>query len=457
MKINRRIFIAGTAAAAAATALGSRWLRPSQRKLAQPNILLFIADDMRYDATGYMGNSVIETPTLDQQAAQSGVFRNAFVTTSICPISRASIMSGEYALRHGVYNFDAHMRQNSFRHSFPVLLRQAGYHTGFIGKWGIGNHAPAIQFDMWKGYVGLSNYYRPGSSEHLTDRHTNYALQFLDNCPEDKPFLLIVSYKAPHGPLIPQPRFSRLYQGRNISRALTDTREAAQRLPTLLKESSGRKHYHNLIGNQEQYNDRMRKYYQLITGLDDSMGKIIDRLRDNGMRDTTCILHTSDNGLMLGEHRMVDKWCMYEESIRVPLLIQPSWSHFSLRPIQQITSTALNIDIAPTILSLAGVEVPANMQGRSLLPLLQNVTDGWQSGFYYEHPAMDGIPGCEGFRGQKWKYSRYYQGERSEECLFDLQNDARELNNLAGKSEHAAKLEEMRGAMKRRKEELEKA
>lgn len=414
--------------------------------MSKPNIILFIADDMRFDSSGFGGNDLMKTPNLDKLASHGVVFDNNFVTTSICCVSRASIMSGEYALRHGVYDFDDDMNPFSLENSFPVRLRNAGYHTGFVGKWGFGK-GPKELFDQWYGYDGQGDYYAPGSTEHLTDVQTEQALDFLKCRPDDKPFLLIISYKAPHGPFMPQEKFSALYEQITIPRAKSDTPEAASQVLPLLQQSLGYVNYKLKIGADEiAYQDRMGKYYGLIAGLDESVGKILSFCDDKNLRSKSTILFTSDNGLLHGEHGLIGKWCMYEESIRVPLIISPAKDLFASIPPTRIKAISLNIDIAPTILSMANVPVPSNVEGNSLLPLLQDSTPGWREGFYYEHPTMDAvnIVGCDGYRSEEWKYTRYFKGSDYNECLFNLANDPMEFANLAGQTEFESVLSYLR-------------
>jgi arylsulfatase A-like enzyme len=439
-KISRRTFVAGSAAVAATAGIGGFFIHRNLK--SRPNIILFIADDMRFDAAGFAGNALIRTPNLDALADDGYVFENSFATTAICPISRASIISGEYALKHHVYTFMRGMNPASMRHSFPVLLRQAGYHTGFVGKWGQAGKQPVKDFDHWLGYQGQGDYVRKGQSGHLTDVQTRQTLHFLEKRPKDKPFLLIVAYKSPHGPFISQERFAQTYKDTIFPRSVTDTPEAFARLPEPLKASHGKKEYNKVIWKDDAYQKFMRNYYGLITGLDDSIGTVLGEIRKQTDRDTS-VLFTSDNGLLNGDHALMGKWCMYEGSIRVPLIINPSLQN---RTPARLQAMALNIDISPTILSLASLSIPGNVQGRSLLPAMRSVSIPWRDGFYYEHPAGNRtyhIVACEGYRSADWKYT-IYKAKKFAECLFDLKNDPRELNNLAQNPDYREKLQEMR-------------
>jgi arylsulfatase A-like enzyme len=456
-KINRRTFIAGLGATAAVAGLagGYRFWNTSKEK---PNIILFIADDMRWDAAGFMGNTIIKTPNLNRLAADGFVFENNFATTSICPISRANIMSGEYALNHHVYIFNNGMKRSSLINSFPVLLQEAGYHTGFIGKWGLEGQQPVKAFNYWRGYRGQGKYihYSHGRPEHLTPQQTRQALKFLKERPKNKPFLLIVSYKSPHGPYIPQRRFTHNYDDITFKRCLTDTKHAFDLMPSLLKTSNGRKDYNTQLAKDEDYQAFMRHYYGLITGLDESIGIILKRVQHQKAASNTSVIFTSDNGLMTGEHGMLGKWCMYEDSIRTPLIIKPAARSMDFTP-GRTQAIALNVDISPTILSMASVDIPGNVQGMNLLDVIRRPRPDWRDGFFYEHPAgsrRHHIIACNGWRGQEWKYTRYLERKTSQECLFNLRDDPLELNNLAGKPQYKEKLEEMRARTLKEKKAL---
>lgn len=450
MKFTRRSFVAGMGAMTlAAAGLGGFIMNARQRR-HRPNVIIFITDDMRYDATGFAGNSIIQTPHLDALAGDGIVFDNNFTTTSVCPVSRASIMSGQYALRHGVYDFHNNMRRGSFRHSFPVLMRESGYHTGFIGKWGMGGAQPQKAFDQWYGFEGQGNY-RTDKNMHLTDLQTLQAKKFLNKCPVNQPFLLVVCYKAPHIPLEPQKRYRELYKYDTIPRAKTDIKSAAKKVPPMLKNSLDGRDYMNFHFNDEnEYQRNMKKYYRLITGVDDSIGEILAHLQKDKRFADSNVIFTSDNGMLMGEHKLEGKWCMYEESIRTPMLMRLAPNYYPAVKANRQSALTLNIDLCPTLLEMASVAVPDTVQGQSLLQLvgIDNTSwnTPWREGFYYEHPSWvrQNVLACEGYRGLEWKYSRYMQGLASEECLFNLTTDPIENINLAVMPEYSEVLQHMR-------------
>lgn len=463
MHITRRRFVAGMSAASIAAAGFGGLLLHSQKRRNRPNVMVFITDDMRYDAAGFAGNAIIKTPHLDELAHQGTVFDNNFVTTSVCPISRASIMSGHYALRHGVYDFEQNMRRESFRNSFPILMRRSGYHTGFIGKWGMGGFQPKRLFDDWYGFEGHGQYYNK-KGQHLTDVQTMQALRFLKDAPSRQPFLLVLCYKAPHAPLKPHPRYDELYDKDDIPRVKTDMAKAGRSLQPLIKHSLDREDYFNFhFDDEEKYQQNMKKYYRLITGVDDSVGAILKQLALDKRMDDTSIVFTSDNGMLLGDHGLNGKWCMYEESIRTPMVIRPAPSYFPKVKASRQLAMSLNIDICPTLLEMASLEAPRGIQGKSLLPLITAAHtptgEEWRDGFYYEHPHWPqlNVLACEGYRGLEWKYSRYRQGNAWEECLFNLAADPAESNNLAKSPDYAAVMRHMRHVTAIRKKALQEA
>jgi len=424
---------------------------PGGATTARPNIIFFLTDDMRWDAMGCAGNKIIRTPNLDGLASQGTLFRNCFCTTSICSTSRASFLTGQYARRHRVGDFATPLSPEAFAETFPAMLRKAGYYTGLVGKWGLGGAPPEDAFDFWEGFSGQGKYFAKGDPEHMTRKLARHALRFLREAPPDSPFLLCVSFKAPHcqdkapQQFQPEHRFESLYADAAIPSPPTATRKAFETLPPFLQQSEGRTRWQRRFATPEMHQNSVKDYYRLITGVDDAVGRVIKTLDELKRNGNTAIVFTSDNGFFLGEHGLAGKWFMYEESIRLPLLIRYPKTAKSLRG-RQIDPMALTIDIAPTLLDFAGVTTPAGMQGRSLKPLVMGQSPAWRETFFYEHHfGYHGrIPQSEGVRGERWKYTRYISMEPAYEALFDLKADPGEEHNLAGDSRHAATLEQMR-------------
>jgi arylsulfatase A-like enzyme len=418
-----------------------------------PSFLFILTDDQRFDSLGCMGNPVIRTPHIDRIASDGVVFDNAFVTTSICAISRASFMLGQYERRHRIDTFRAPYSPEQLAASFPLLLRANGYRTGLIGKWGIGGPLPEDAYDYWRGYAGQGSYFPPGEQgvgKHLTDTMGEQALEFLDGCSPDRPFLLQLYTKAAHcqdndpWPFQPAPRYNALYEDITIPPPPTATDAHFAALPELLQTSEGRTRWLVRHRTPELNQKSLKDYYRLISQLDDWVGAIVRKLHERGLADNTIIVYSADNGMFLGDRGLADKWFMYEESIRVPLIVHDP----RLAPDQRgrrRKELALNIDVAPTILDLAGVRIPAAMQGESLVPLLRGETVPWRDEFLYEHRiSIKTIPKSEGVRTTRWKYVRYTESDPLVEELYDLQTDPLEERNLANTPQHAERLESMR-------------
>lgn len=418
---------------------------------ARPNIILIVADDLRWDALGYSGNRIVQTPNLDQLARRGTRFRNHFVISSICNVSRATMFTGQYLRRHGIYEFDTPFTPEQWSRCYPKLLRNAGYRTGFIGKFGVGDSNfianMAKEFDYWRGLPGQAGLFFPKNNpnaRHKTALFGDQALEFIRSNDVLHPFCLSISFNAPHArdrqprEFWPDPRDENLYVNAKIPISPKATEELFQRLPAIAKTSMGRDRWALRFDTPEKFQHIVKDYYRLITGIDREVGRIVQTLTELGLRENTIIVFTSDNGFFLGERGMADKWLMYEESIRIPMLICDPREH-KPRAIEALT---LNIDLAPTILDLAGVAIPKEMQGRSLVPFVQGRRpNDWRRDFFYEHHTMTKvIPEIEGVRTERWKYVRWVTTSPVFEELFDLQKDPEELRNLAAEPRYQKQL-----------------
>jgi arylsulfatase A-like enzyme len=503
MKMTRREFIRtaslGTMALSAVGCAGFRG------KAAQPpNILFVFTDDQRWDAVGCMGNPHIQTPNMDQLAADGTLFTNGFVTTSICCVSRASALSGQYARRHGIKDFYAGFSEDALSQTYPALLRANGYYTGFIGKWGIGDSQKktdqgAAIFDYWAGGAHQTNYWHEADCPYvlhngIDDKTNNVctcpadangrsgpqtrigrkdiknavhltttivpdkAAQFLETRDTSKPFCLSMSCKAPHGPFSDwDTALADLYDDTDFPRPATATLEEAAKRPEYLRTSLGGPTGMNWLKNDAAFQKQCRDYYRQITGVDIALGKIRDTLDRLGLADNTVVIFTSDNGHFFGEHGFVGKWLMYEESIRVPMIVYDPRKPARQRG-QQCGEMVLNIDVAPTILHFAGVPVPQGMQGQSMLPLLEEPERPFRDDWFYEHhfsiPPKLRIERSEGVRAREWKYIRYIDQDPPAEELYDLKSDPGETRNLAGEPECREVLARLRARWREHSEEL---
>ena len=463
----------------------------------RPNLILVLTDDMRWDVMGCAGNPLLKTPEIDRLAASGTRFTDAFATTAICCTSRASILTGQYARRHRVETFQQPLADLAA--TYPVLLRQAGYYTGFIGKWGVAAHGSsreyfrqcATAFDFWAGDVGQTAYWHERTCNYITNNGTTDRADFFctcgkgrehDGCGPDgpnpalkdpvhaetefvpakirsflaqrdtaKPFCLSLSLKAPHGPWQGYaPRFKDDFLTPGMPRRDNATLAEALRQPDFLRRSLESRRGLETLNNTAERDRLLGQYYRLIEGVDYCVGELRRELEQRGLLDHTVIVFSSDNGHFLSEHGFWGKWFMHEESIRLPLIVCDPRLPANLRG-QLCPALALNIDLAPTLLELAGLTAPSAMQGRSLLPLLREPQTPWRADFFYEHhyrngtQAPDHIEASEGVRTRDWKYIVWVdQGGPAREELYDLRHDPLELNNLAADPAARGRLDQLR-------------
>ena len=431
--------------------ISSYALQGNKKKLTRPNIIFLLTDDQRHDSLGCAGNSIVKTPNIDLLAERGVRFRNHFITTAICMSSRASILTGQYTSRHGIEGGGA-LSEDSLANIYPVLLRKAGYKVGFIGKFCAGEDCPPDKFD-YSDCIGDQEKYFPefiDRGRHMTSRLGDSALKFLDEYSSDDNFCLSVSFKAPHAQdgdprqYLYDPKYEELYKNITIPHPKTATESHFNRLPKLLQVSEARTRWKIRFSNEEFYQRSVKSYYRLITGVDEVVGRIMNTLRDKGIADNTVIIFSSDQGVFLGEHGLAGKWFMHEESIRAPLIIY-SAGLAENRKGYVSDSMSLNIDIALTILDLAGLKQSNCMQGYSLLPALENNLKNPRKDFLYEHMFDHPfIPKCYGVRNERYKYAYYFNNGVTAEQLFDLDKDQYEETDLAQNAKYANMLQEMR-------------
>lgn len=405
-----------------------------------PNIIFIQADDMRADSMGCAGNPIVQTPNLDRLAAKGALFTNNFCTTSICAVSRATMFTGQYASRHGIQDFSKPLSMPQMARTYFAILRKIGYRTGFVGKWGLGGPLPGDEFDYFAGYAGQGRYFETDdkSGTHLTRKLGDQALEFL-RTKDNRPFCLSISFKAPHvqdgsdQPFQYDPKYESLYQDVTIPTPRTATEAHFKALPEFIQNSEGRNRWHQRFATPEQFQESVKSYYRLITGMDAVIGDIMDELERQKIAERTAIVFTSDNGFFLGEKGLAGKWLMYEESIRTPLIIYYPYAPKERQGVQ-IDQITLSNDIAPTLISFASVPTLDTMQGRSVLPLLLGQKLYWRHEFFYEHHFDYGgkIPSSEGVRIDNYKYIRYIGTDPAYEELYDLKNDPYEVYNIAG-------------------------
>ena len=420
--------------------------------IQKPNIVFILTDDQRWDAMSCLGHPIMKTPNLDMLRNRGALFRNAFVTTSLCAPSRASFLTGTYAHTHKVVgNWGCEFDHNRTP-SFPKVLQQSGYNTAFIGKWHMRKNAdPRPGFDYWLSFKGQGVYMDPELNEngrkfkakgYTTDLLTDYAVNFIKK-ERNKPFCLYLSHKAVHSPFDAGPKYRNSYPDANLIEP-PNAKDTFTGKPEWLRggkayPSDSKREVPESI-NPKPWNPKHKRwlnYMRTINAVDDGVGRIMQVLKDEGMLENTVIVFAGDNGYFHGEHGRGDKRLIYEESIRIPLLM--SYPRL-IRPGSTIDQIVLNIDIAPTILAVAGVLAPTKMQGHSLLPLFAGKSAGWRKSFLYEYwmDLTDQVPHMLGVRTQDWKLVIYPDIDDIDE-MYDLKNDPYEMKNLAQNPEYTEK------------------
>lgn len=424
------------------------------------NILILYADDWRNDTLGCAGNPIVLTPNLDNLANKGIRFSHNYVTTSICGVSRANLLTGQWMSRHGNQAFA--MFKTPWEQTFPGLLRKNGYYTGHVGKWHNGVF-PKDKYDFGKSYSG-NHWIKNSTGEmiHVTKKNQIDALEFLDLKPSDKPFLLTVAFFATHAvdgnpkQYLPQPESMEFYKNITIPIPKTATDEHFRKLPAFIanEKNEGRNRWHWRFDTPQKYQEYMKNYYRLATEVDDTCGKIIADLEKRKLLDSTLVIFTTDNGYFHGEHGLADKWYPYQESIRVPLIIlDPRMAKSNAGSIND--EITLNVDLAPTILNASKVEIPKTMQGRDLSPLyLEKSITSWRKEFFYEHAIIKNkefIPASEALVQKNIKY--IYWPDYATEELYDLTKDAFEEINVIQNENYKDILEQSRTRFKELKAE----
>jgi arylsulfatase A-like enzyme len=446
--MRRRDFLAASAGSALAAC--------TARRDRRPNVLFILTDDQRWDCLSAAGHPFLKTPSLDRVASEGARFTNAFVTTSLCSPSRASCLSGLYAHTHGVR--DNFTEFPATLPSFPSTLRQAGYETAWIGKWHMGenNDEKRPGFDYWVSHKGQGKYpetewNRNGKREtikrYYTHQVTDFALDFLKQ-PRSKPFCLCVGHKAPHGVWIPEPKYEHVYDNLPVKRPAS-AGDTGPDTPAFVRERV--KTWHGIDGNLYGLNDFekfIRYYHATILSVDDGVGQLYEALRASGELDNTIIVFAGDNGFLLGEHASIDKRTMWEESIRVPMLVRyPGAIKSPVTP----SGMVLNQDIAPSILDMAGAAPLANIHGRSFRPLVEGKSEGWRRSWMYEYnyeKEFPYTPNVRGVRTDDWKYVHYPNGDAAPDKylaeLYNVKEDPLERRNLVRAPEAKEKLAELK-------------
>lgn len=435
----------------------------------KPNIIYLMADDQNFSSVGVYGNPEVQTPNMDKLGNDGLIFDKHYNTTSICMASRGSVFTGMYEYKTGANFGHGDMKLETWRNnSYAVLLKKAGYLTAFAGKFGIQVEGFGYEcgefFDAWGGGPGQTNYETDKNNSmaryskkypHSTRSYGAFGQDFIKRAAaEKKPFCLSISFKAPHRPVTPDPEFDHIYKGKSFTKPANYGRAAGAHRPEQSKKGRQYPRFDSWEYSTN-YDVVMAKYYQQIYAIDVALGMIRKEVENQGLADNTVIIYTSDNGFLCGVHGFGSKVLPFEESARVPMMIYDPRSQTAGKKLRCQSLTG-NIDFAPTILNLAGLPIPKNMDGVSLLPLLSDPDLDIR-----EQMAFMNVFGPAPTTGltvltKHWKYSYWwYEDEtmKPAEELYHLLNDPLETTNLSSASPAQQELLSMR---KRYKAELSK-
>ncbi|NOY36486.1 MAG: sulfatase, partial [Chlorobi bacterium] len=459
---------------------------------SRPNIIYIMSDDHGYQALSCYDSTLIRTPNLDRIASEGVLFSRAFVTNSLCAPSRAALLTGKFSNKNGLYiNRGGYNLFDSSQVTFPKLLQQAGYQTAIVGKWHL--RSTPTGFDYWNILPGQGQYYNPDFIEmgnrkriegYVTNLITDAALRWLRNRDKAKPFCLLIHEKAPHRPWMPDTTDLHLFEDENFpvpenffddyagrrgakeqKMSVIEDMDIVYDLKMVDREGEIKGRYRRAMeGMLARMTPEQRKawdaeylpkaeafknaglsgkqlavwklqryltdYLRCVAGVDRNTGRLLAYLDSSGLAENTVVVYSSDQGFYLGEHGWFDKRFMYEESFRTPLIMR----YPGMKKRGEIPALVQNIDLASTFLDIAGAPIPAEMQGRSLIPLLENETapPGWRDALYYhyyEFPSEHFTRRHYGIRTQRYKLIRFYY-DFNEWELFDLKKDPHEMNNL---------------------------
>lgn len=450
----RRAIIAALVAAGALAAAPVR-----------PNILFVMSDDHAAHAIGAYGSTLLPTPNIDRLAREGALLTHCFATNSICTPSRATILTGKYSHKNGVPTFNTF---DGAQWTVAKELQRAGYHTGMVGKWHLGGTPTG--FDHWRILPGQGRYVDPefispaGRATlkgYVTDVITDLALEFLEKRPREQPFFLMYHHKSPHGPWVPDARdeaalanvefplpatFDDDYATRPVAARSVHMR-IADMDDKVLKAAPPAG-----LSTAEQvrwkYQRFLRDYLACVASVDRNLGRVLDWLDRAGLRDSTLVIYTSDQGFFLGDHGWYDKRFIYEESIRMPFVAR--WPGV-VRPGTRVARMALNVDFAPTFLDAAGLASPADVQGRSLVPLLHGEPPAdWRTAMYYRFYHTGHAQAVEphwGVRTERHKLIYFNRADAWE--LFDLERDPRELKNIYADRAYAPVVAQLKAELTR--------
>ncbi len=430
----------------------------------RPNVLFILCDDLRPDALGCYGSKHVKTPNIDRLAAEGVRFKNTFCTTSLCSPSRASILSGVYAHGHGVTNnFTEYPAQMA---SFPQTLHEAGYATAYIGKYHMGeeNDEPRPGFDWFVTHKGQGKYFdtewnlngkkREVVKGYYTSVVTDMTLDWLKQQKAEKPWCMFLGHKAPHSFYTPEPKYEHSFDKVRVPYPATafqlDDKPAwiKQRSPT----------WHGIYGPLfewrkkfpddrpeavKDFENMVHGYWGTVLSVDDSVARLREFLEETKQLENTIIVFMGDNGLLEGEHGMVDKRTAHEASLRIPLVVRFP----ALGQGKVIDQQVLTVDMAPSVLDLCAVPALSKIHGKSWVKLAKEGDAEWRTSWFYHYnyeTQFPYTPNVRAIRTDRWKYIHYPHGDggpdRHMAELYDLKSDPGETKNLIGKTELAGQV-----------------
>lgn len=449
-------------AAASMLAAAFHMAAAASDEAAAPNIIFILVDDQRYDALGRL-NPTLDTPNMDRMAKDGVFFANAFVTTSLCSPSRATILTGQATRDHLIGGNDE--PEPAGTEFYPQRLQEAGYETALIGKWhmGSGGH-PRPGFDHWVSFDGQGHYNAKNSwgtpklningeetdqTGYITDELTDYAIDWLrSRGGSEKPFFMHFAHKAVHSDFAPAARHKGKYGDETFTEVMPLTDDRYEGKPRWVFDQRNSWHgvdfpYYSNIDLQ----DLQRRYYETLLAVDDSIGRVLDYLESSGQMDNTIIFLMGDNGFLFGEQGLIDKRNAYEPSIRVPLIAYGPGVLGEPRVVEEVVA---NLDIAPTMLALAGLDAPAGYDGASLLRLMREGADpAWSNEFVYEYFwdwAFPQTPTTFALRTDQYKFITYH-GVWDLDELYDIKTDPEETTNLIYSPDHQDIVDKMRARL----------
>ncbi|MFN6400005.1 MAG: sulfatase [Planctomycetota bacterium] len=451
---------------------------PIKQFQQRPNVLFILTDDQRWDALGIAGHKHLKTPNIDRIGREGLYFRNAFCTTSLCSPSRASILSGLYAHKHGVTNNFTEYPTNL--KSFPRVLQSSGYQTAYIGKWHMGedNDEPRPGFDWFVTHKGQGKYFDtefnlngqerkvvPGYYTHVV---TQMAVEWLKRPRGDQPWCLMIGHKAPHSFYYPEPKYQKAFDEVSVPYPESSSDRSLEDKPEWIRKRRSTWHgiYGPLFDWRKKFPDESpegvrdfeamtRAYWGTILSVDDSVGELLRLLEERGELDRTVIVYMSDNGILNGEHGMVDKRTAHEPSMRIVQLVRYP-GLVSKEHGRVIDQSVLTVDLAPSILELCGSDPIDNIDGKSWKRLVQGDTEGWRTSFLYHYnyeKQFPYTPNVRCVRTDRWKYSCSPHGDRGPDRhraeLYHIAEDPLESKNLIDEPRYAEVLVQMQQELKR--------